>query len=513
MIIVDDEIMIRNGLYNLIPWAELGIDDVYTASCAREALEIARKIKLDIMLTDICMPEMDGLEMTRLMLEIIPDLRIIVLTGYDDFKYAQKSCTLGVKDFILKPVEENSLINCIKLQVEHIQNEIQSSLKCNIFNRKRVLENQRAFEKSLIQLTEKAVELDDINIEELNIEENSQYQVALITPAISLESVWNQHKNLLAMSIKSSLINMVDANNHGWTFQNHNGDIVVIFYVNSKCESPEDQILKLQEIINVEYDVELDARIGPVVSHMSNIRNSYDKAKESYKLIKIQNLAKVTTEINEGIFEDKLLYFKKKILDNFQDTDTAKKYLKMFIDEVRKSVTQKVYAEQKFYDLASAFYWEYLKTTGYSADGRLETFISTLQNNDIENCCVFIEMFIVKLMYSNKKQMHEIIEAATKYINERLTEDLTVFTLAEQFHVARNYFSRLFKKEMGEGCNEYITRKRIDIAKQYLGVSGLKTYEIAGKIGYHDTNYFSLAFKKNTGLSPKEYREILNNPE
>lgn len=109
--------------------------------------------------------------------------------------------------------------------------------------------------------------------------------------------------------------------------------------------------------------------------------------------------------------------------------------------------------------------------------------------------------------------MHEIVEAATQFINDRFSEDLTVFTLAEQFHVARNYFSRLFKKEMGEGCNEYITRKRIERAKQLLADSRLKTYEIAEQVGYHDTNYFSLAFKKNTGLSPKEYRDRLNELE
>lgn len=515
VLIVDDESIIRNGLYNLIPWAELGIDEVYTASCANEALELARSIKPDIVLTDICMPEMDGLEMTKLMLEILPGMKVIVLTGYDDFKYAQKSCSLGVKDFILKPVEESNLIECIKLQVENIQNEIQSSFKCNVLNRKRVLENQRAFEKSLMQLTEKTIAPEDVTMEELILEEDCQYQVALLTPLISEDNVWDQHRNLLIISLKSFLINMIDSNNSGWTFQNTDGDIVVIFYVSSTFESTEEQITKLKEIINVEYDIDLEAGIGPIVDNVTRIKLSYTIARENHSLKKHRNKAREITETKDDylIIKDKFLSFKTKILENFQDTETAKKYLKMYIDEVRKSGNNKLYAEKMFYDLASAFYWEYLKTTGYPADGRLETFISTLQNNDLENCCVFTEMFIVKLMYANKKQMHEIVEAAAKYINDRLTEDLTVFTLAEQFHVARNYFSRLFKKEMGEGCNEFITRKRIDKAKQYLGASGLKTYEIAEKVGYHDTNYFSLAFKKNTGLSPKEYREKLNNPE
>ena len=501
----------------MIPWAKLEIDHIYTASCAQEALEMARETKPDIMLTDICMPEMDGLEMTKLMLEILPKLKVIVLTGYDDFKYAQKSCSLGVKDFLLKPVDESNLIKCIELQVKHIQNETQSAIKDNILSRKRMLEEQRKLEESLLQLTEKSDNQPEIIsiADKLSFEDNCDYQVALIKPEISSNSVWFQHKNLLLMSIKSFFINMIDSNNSGWTFQNREGDIIVIFYVSSKYSKAEVQISKLKDIINVEFEVMLNVSIGPVVSHMSKINFSYNQAKEKCSkdtFISCINLHDKANEENSSN-NNKLLFYKEKILESIHDTDMAKKYLKSYFDEVKILGAQKSNVEQMYYDLASAFYWEYLKTTGNSADGRLEALISTLQNNDIENCSVFTEMFIIKLMYSNKKQMHEIVEAATKLINQRFTEDLTVFTLAEQFHVARNYFSRLFKKEMGEGCNEYITRKRIELAKQLLTDSRLRTYEIAEQIGYHDTNYFSLAFKKNTGLSPKEFRDKLNNPE
>ncbi len=515
VLIVDDEVIIRNGLYNMIPWSKLEIDEVRTASGAQEALEIARETMPDIVLTDICMPEMDGLEMTRRMLEFIPDLRVLVLTGYDDFKYAQKSCSLGVKEFILKPVDEVSLINSIKLQVDNLKNELQLSIKSNILNRKLILENQKAFEKSLMQLTENDSDTEELYIEGLVPEDNCEYQVCLISPVLSGDSVWSQHKNLLLISIKTILINMIDTNNSGWTFQNRDGDIIVIFYIKNSGESAEDQIAKLQEIVGVEYDVDLKIGIGPVVSNISKINTSYIKARESSKIGSTVTSGNADEISNyEAVRQkDKLQYYKEKMLESFPDTEAVKMYLKMYIDEVRNSGMKKNHAEQKFYELAAAFYWQYLKTTGYQADGRLETLITTLHNNDLENCCVFIEMFIAKLMYNNKKQMHEIVEAATKYINERLTEDLTVFTLAEQFHVARNYFSRLFKKEMGEGCNEYITRLRIEKAKQLLGASRLKTYEIAEKVGYNDTNYFSLAFKKNTGMSPKEFRERLNNPE
>ncbi len=517
VLIVDDEIIIRNGLHKIIEWEKLEIGKILTASCGKEALEIARVEKPDIMLTDICMPEMDGLEMTKLMLEMLPKLKVIVLTGYDDFKYAQKSCSLGVKDFILKPVDENKLTKSINQQVENIKNEMQSMLNDNIINRKKMIDSQREIEKSLLELTEKSTNhIERINLKEkLAFEDDCDYQVALIRPEISYDSVWSQHKNLLMISIKSFIIDMVDSKNSGWTFQNRSGDIVIIFYVCPKYEATSEQISKLQEIINVEFDVALSVGIGSIVSNMSEITFSYNQANINCKQYKIENEKSITASVQETYINNsnKLLYYKEKILENVNDADKVKKNLKNYINEVRISENNKSSAEQKFYDLAAAFYWEYLKTTGNSADGRLETLISTLQSNNIENCSAFTEMFIMKLMYSNKKQMHEIVEAATEYINQHFSEDLTVFTLAEQFHVARNYFSRLFKKEMGEGCNEYITRKRIEKAKQLLTDSRLRTYEIAEQIGYHDTNYFSLAFKKNTGLSPKEFRDKLNNLE
>ena len=513
VLIVDDEQIIRNGLYQLIPWDQIGIGSVFTASCAREALEIARKNKPDILLTDICMPEMDGLEMTRLMLEIAPALKVIVLTGHDEFKYAQKSCSLGVNDFILKPVDEQNLVKSISLQVERIRNETHTTLRYNLFNRQNILQNQRELEESLMQLTERSIGQHDLAkiSEGLNIMDNCDYQIAVIVPEIFAGSIWNQHEHLLLMSIKSFFIKIIDTNNVGWTFEDRHGNIVVLFFINSKSGDPSEQISKLQDIVEVEFDVVFKVGIGPVVNHISNIRSSYDQARESS--LKLWPFSKSDNggELQEEYLKspDKIAFYKEKIIDGFHDTDVVKEYLKKYINEIKLSGLLKSAAVEKYYDLASAFYWKHLITTGKTVDGKLETLISTLQNSDMENCSVFLEIFIIKLAYSNRKQMHEIIIAATQRINQNLTEDLTVFTLAEQFHIARNYFSRLFKKEMGEGCNEYITRKRIEKARQLLADSNLRTYEIAEQVGYHDTNYFSLAFKKNTGVSPKEFRENL----
>ena len=106
-----------------------------------------------------------------------------------------------------------------------------------------------------------------------------------------------------------------------------------------------------------------------------------------------------------------------------------------------------------------------------------------------------------------EKNVHDIITKAKHYIDEHLAEDLSVSSIAASLYITPNYFSRLFKRVMKEGCNEYIVRKRIEKAKSLLETTSLKTGKIAMMVGYRDTNYFSLAFKKHTGKSPTKYRE------
>ena len=113
------------------------------------------------------------------------------------------------------------------------------------------------------------------------------------------------------------------------------------------------------------------------------------------------------------------------------------------------------------------------------------------------------------MIFRENSEEHEIITKARRYIDENLGGELSVANLAEQFFVSPNYFSRLFKKVMGEGCNEYIVKKRIEKSRLLLETTTIKAGKIAAMVGYNDTNYFSLAFKKHTGMSPIKYREMV----
>ena len=156
--------------------------------------------------------------------------------------------------------------------------------------------------------------------------------------------------------------------------------------------------------------------------------------------------------------------------------------------------------------MASSVYLSYLEATDKNLDNRITSLLNSLLNSNAEDTLKITKDFIEQLTSQDDENMHELISAAKRYINDNLSGNLSVSSIAESLYITPNYFSRLFKKETGEGCNDYIIRKRMSKAKSLLETTNIKTGKIAIMVGYCDINYFSLAFKKNTGMSPTEYR-------
>ena len=159
------------------------------------------------------------------------------------------------------------------------------------------------------------------------------------------------------------------------------------------------------------------------------------------------------------------------------------------------------------FEVASALYFVYINDTGSSTDNKLNSLLNSLLIADKDTLYKFTKTYIMQLFGQEDNNTHELITVAKKYIKNNLENELTVTNIAALVFVNPNYFSRLFKKITGEGCNEYVVRKRMEKAKSLLESTNEKTGKIAGMVGYRDINYFSLAFKKNTGMSPTEYRE------
>ena len=265
IIIVDDEKIIRNGIACVLPWKEMGIGEVYTAASGLEALEIMEAHSIDLMITDIQMAEMDGLTLVEKINETNPGMRIIVLTGYDNFEYVQKCCKMEVHDYLLKPVDEVELEDTIRKQIEAIRKNEVSARKQRVLSRAKGIEEQMKIEYAMQNLLEDKGEEIRWILEEYHIQENQPMQAAVIAPIVYDSESWSRHYELLNLSIKNTCIEMFDFNREGITFEDCKKNIVVILFNGNEFEESMQRVENLSSYLKEEYGIRQQVLLGSEV--------------------------------------------------------------------------------------------------------------------------------------------------------------------------------------------------------------------------------------------------------
>lgn len=513
---VDDERMIRMGIRKVIPWENLGVNEVYTAASGFEALEVLKENNPEIMLTDIQMTEMTGLELIEEARKIVPNLRIIVLTGYDNFEYARQSLRLKVQDFFLKPIDEDDLTEAVAKQVEELDSLMDEEKNKKSLWRIQGTVQQTRLEKcirDMVHNREDKVQLLDILKTEFLFEDNPKMQVVLIASQL-YGSKWGAEEQFRTLSVKNICMSMVDVRGMGITFLDDDGTISIVFFEKDGGEDNLDELEKLSNILSDEFDCKPKMVVGSMVHGFENLHISYNDAhylmeneKENIRDI-VQTLG---AQNKVELFRDVFVELKNIMCANVGNTAYVLKAFDTFCKAVKSYNVSSAVARGNCFEMSSALYFIYKEEGGEAESGKLDALAQGLLSADREEACEVTRMFITQLLEKDEENVHYIISTAKRYIDDHISEELSVSSIAVSLYVTPNYFSRLFKRITKEGCNEYIVRKRIEKAKSLLETTSLKTGKIALMVGYRDTNYFSLAFKKHTGKSPTKYREELQN--
>ena len=512
VLIVDDEKMIRMGIRKVIQWEKLGVEQVFTAASVREALQILEEQGPQIMITDIQMSEMSGLELIEEARKRQPELRVLVLTGYDSFEYARQSLRLKVQDFFLKPVDETDLSNAIEGQIrflEHKKAEAKSSL---LVQRTRGLTEQIRLEAQMRDLVHRRGDSRQL-LERMHdyygLDRFYGFQVVLIIPPLCMANQSSEN-NFQEMSMKNICISIVDAQAEGVTFIDDDGALVAVYFLGEEEESVPEKSRELADILQDEFDCKPKMVIGSVVECLDNLYISYHDARHLLDTEKegLQDIVQLLGEQNKNnIFQDIYTELKGMMCSNIGNTEYVLKAFRTFTKAAESYNLSRQTVRRLCFELASSIYFSYLGEAGETEAGKLDALSKSLRSASREEACAVTEMFLSQMLGSQEENVHDIVAKAKYYIAEHLTEELTVSNIAVSLYITPNYFSRLFKRVTKEGCNEYIVRKRIEKAKSLLDTTSLKIGEIAMMVGYRDTNYFSLAFKKHTGKSPTKYRE------
>ena len=507
ILIVDDEKMIRMGIKKVIDWEALGICEVFTASSAREALEIIEEYEPEIMITDIQMSEMTGLQLIEAARKRQPRLRVLVLTGYDSFEYARQSLRLQVQDLFLKPVDEEVLSKAVKAQVEYLEAAKAEEKSSLILQRTQGTVEQTQLEKIMRDLIHRRGEIPGL-LERLKIsygiDGQRRLQMVLIVPTLYM-SQKPPEENFRAMSVKNVCMSVVDAQEDGVTFSDDDGTIAVVYFLKEESDTEE-----LSDILKDEFDTNPKMVIGSVAEGMENLYISYNDAKYLLNTEKegIQDIIQTFgAKRKNDIFRDIYAELKGIMCSNIGNPEYVMKAFHTFCKATQSYNLSQQTVRRLCFEIATATYFSYTGDLGEIESGKLEALSKSLISASGEEACEVTEMFLSQMLSGKEENVHEIIDQAKYYISQHLTEELTVANIAASLYITPNYFSRLFKRVTKEGCNEYIVRKRIEKAKSLLETTSLKTGKIAMMVGYRDTNYFSLAFKKHTGKSPTKYRE------
>lgn len=519
MLIVDDEQMICMGIKEGLDWIKLGIEEVYTAASAREAIRIIEDKKPELMITDISMTEMTGLDLIREIRKRRLNMRIIVLTGYDSFSYARQCLRMQVQNFLLKPVDEEELSENIRQQVEYLE-ETRRREELNQSKKRAEGSRQQA---ELERVMFRFISRENENVEEVTaicgLDPQRKMQAAILIPEVNV-NCGEEEKYFRLTTLKNICMGLVDERGEGITFPDTAGNLVVVMYLKEDSDDITEQMDEIKGILEDEDDARIHIVLGSVAECLADLYLSYNDAvylmeSEQGEFTELEKagydpiLRPGQTKDRQRIFRDVFEEFKKAMVDNTSNCDYVLHVFERFRRASEAYNVSDNSLKRLCFELASAVMFSYSMNTGETQEHLLEGMNRALLGSGREETLNVTGGFLNSLLGngSSGKESNEIVSRAKSFISEHLGENLSVATLAEKFYVSPNYFSRLFKRVEGEGCNEYIVRKRIEKSKTLLETTTLKTGRIAMAVGYNDTNYFSIAFKKHTGVSPTKYRE------
>lgn len=534
MLIVDDEASIRNGLYKAIQWKDLNITVLSTAADGIEALAFIKEHNPDIVITDIKMPICDGLTLISKVIELKMDTKFIIISGYDDFKYAQTAIKYGVKSYLLKPLKKEELINEVKSVYDEIivrqQNKnIILKDRSNFALGKDALREKffsRLLENEYIQQDELLHEIENYS---LSIQ-NSPLQVIVFTyelPDSKKHSTFSKEDNSLFKYAVKNIIEEMLGQIPSVTFEYGNKYIVSIvntpFLQNKNITSCYDFCKRCISAIENYIDVSIYAGIGDAAASLSS-------ASESYR-IALESLSYMLYDTSQRIFDSSIIsntIAPNIAANNMDNSELIDAIFRGSMDDML-TLTNKFF--ESFFTIGTpppsfirgmCIYLVIDVKKGLAVYLEKDNDLFNEQPYDIINNLSFlplIKKWIIALFtdYINyfrnnyKLRRDPIIEKAKDYINKNIFKKIKADEVAAHVNLSENYFTVYFKEKTHENFSDYIINLKMINAKNLLKASNKSINEISFLLGYEDYRSFNRVFKKYTGKTPTEFRQMYEN--
>lgn len=518
VLIVDDEYLIRNLLRMRINWEEQGLMIVGEASNAQEALDMVDELKPNIIFTDIYMPYINGIEFSSRVLKKYPDIKIVVVTGHDEFEYAQQSIKIGISDFILKPIRASDLLHV----TEQLKRKIDEERRRDLEVEKLKQELERNFpylrEKFLYQWLKGTLSIEEINEKSAYFtfplfHSRAAYQVAVIEIYSSSEKQTEEQIILLGMKCRNRIEAFFSQDSHVIILPEAQDRVVIISFSEDSDFIGDCESLKLILIDSLQCFVSIG--IGRKRSNIQEANLGYQEANRAlqYKVFVGHNQVICFEDIIEGRKDH--YRSKSELLQQLQfyisvgSPERAAQMLTQIFDASFSSIShfrtaamdvitecQRAVMEREIED-------EHILNT--------ETIVSILTADNLPELKRILERYVHNVSNTinivNQAKAGNLISQVKEYLEHHMSDPkVGLASTAAVFFISPGHLGRLMKKETGLTFVEYLTDIRMKKAELLLKMTDLKGYEIGEQVGITDPHYFSVLFKKTMGRSMNEYR-------
>lgn len=519
IILADDEKQILQGMLSSIPWTSLGYRVVATADNGKEALELAKQYHPDLLISDIKMPFMTGLELAKNIHENFMQIKVILFSGWDEFEFARSAIRYGVSEYMLKPIDYPEMNKLLKRIHEELEAEYDARLdrerQKKIYQESLPLLRQRFF----MQLLRSGKDMDHVK------QQLEALDVKLNTPYIQIMEMSIPEPDgdvLTAVSVAEMIDEMLGKVCQFYSVR-YTDRIIYLLCLQEASDSQ--KVMKLLDeaayMVRRILKSTFSCGIGLPVSDLKQVRNSYQQAKEALEYNLVSEDASITLYNDIRPYDDRII----------PDWQNATEDLEYSIkhgteQDVRQEVSllleqlQQCHYNFNEYQIAimeiifslSKLYRKYDITDGEGMSGSKHMAMKLLSlhdglelNNWLLHYCVYTNHAI-----QERRVDQNIVLAlqAKEYVDRNYSDpELSLDMICQKLHISASHFSKVFRKEFGTSFLGYLTDKRIEEAERLLLTTEYKSREIGEMVGYIEPNYFSYVFKKNRNISPAKYRK------
>lgn len=532
LVIVDDEPTVRFGLSNYFDWKAYGIEVVGEADDGDVALEVIEREKPDIVLTDVRMPNMDGIQMSNQLSERFPHIKIVFVSGHDDAEYLKSALKVKAVDYMFKPVNLGELEIVIERLVSSLNSEQQERKHIEDMQVKLIQSMPLLREKFLMSLIREGVVYpsrvqDRIDFLGLNLPMEGAYWVIVIRIDDATEVAQTRSERdqqLLSYSVLNIVQELIERDIGGYVFENQIGEFVGILRLSQ--EDDQESLLftlaeEVRESLHNYLKISVTIGVGERIYRLASLPQSYSQAKEAADQRWFLGKNQIISMDNLEQDEESVYRFdasqQERMVSSLKSADILKvqEELREMYNALSHNRSEGIaYARNislQLLLLASRILLELHVQKQELESKENELMAKVFQRETLGDLHSLVEAHLLEVCgrigEKRNGKSKNVIERTRAIIEKRYAENLQVGDIATEVFLSTTYLCLLFKQETGETINEYVTKVRVDHAKLLLKDPANKFYDVCYAVGYSDPSYFSKIFKKYTGYTPSSFRE------